>query len=164
MKTILLIRHAKSSWEQLDLDDFDRPLNDRGKHDAPRMAKRLVKNKVKIDAFVSSPARRARRTAEYFMEIYERKEKDLILVPELYEASIKNFNSVLGLLDDDFDNVAIFSHNPGITHFANHLTEVTIDNMPTSSIFAVKSSAKSWGEFLKEKREFWFFDFPKNEG
>lgn len=163
MKTLLLVRHAKSSWDSPSLQDIDRPLNDRGKHDAPAMAKRLLKYDVVIDKFVSSPAKRAKRTAEYFMEVYDQKEKDLVLVPELYEASVQNFKSTVAMLDDKHKNVAIFSHNHGITEFANDLTEVTIDNMPTCSIFAVKSSAKSWSAFLEEKKEFWFFDFPKKD-
>ena len=163
MKTLLLIRHAKSSWDSAALEDFERPLNERGKNDAPRMARQLLKNKVKIDAFVSSPAKRARKTAEFFIEAYNRKEKEIILVPELYEATVKNFKVVVGVLDEDNDTVAIFSHNPGITSFANTLTDLTIDNMPTCSIFAVKSLANSWPAFLEDKREFWFFDFPKKE-
>ncbi len=163
MKTLLLIRHGKSSWDSVSSTDAERPLSSRGKHDAPMMARRLLKNKVNIDLFVSSPAKRARKTAEYFLEEYARKEKELILVPELYEASNKNFSSVVSLLDDKIDDVAVISHNPGITDFANHLTEVKIDNMPTCSVFAVKSDVKNWSEFIDGKKDFWFFEYPKKE-
>lgn len=75
MKTVILIRHAKSSWDSGVANDFDRPLNERGKHDAPMMAKRLADKKIKIDAFISSPAKRAKKTAEEFAEAYGVKEK-----------------------------------------------------------------------------------------
>ena len=163
MKTLLLIRHAKSSWDSPESSDAERPLNHRGKHDAPMMATRLLKNKITIDLFVSSPAKRARKTAEYFLEEYGRKEKELILNSELYEASVKNFEGIVGLLDDKKDTVAIFSHNPGITDFANRLTEVKIDNMPTCSVFAVRSDVKNWSEFMDGKKDFWFFEYPKKE-
>ena len=70
MKTLLLIRHAKSSWDNLQLSDFERPLNDRGKNDAPLMAKRVKERKIKIERFISSPAKRAKKTAAIFMDEY----------------------------------------------------------------------------------------------
>ena len=163
MKTLLVVRHAKSSWASVDLTDFDRPLNDRGKNDAPKMGKRLVKNKVKINAFVSSPAKRAKRTAEYFMEQYDKKEKELILVPGLYHASPKDFKTIVAMQDNKYDSIALFSHNPGITYFVNSLTDITIDNMPTCGVFAVRSQAATWTDFIDSPKEFWFFEFPKKE-
>ena len=77
-KTLLLIRHAKSSWDVGTLNDFERPLNDRGKKDAPMMARRLLDKKVSIDAFVSSPAKRAKKTAELFSSAYGNSEEDVI--------------------------------------------------------------------------------------
>ena len=80
MKTLLLVRHAKSSWDDPGMDDIDRPLNDRGKTDAPVMAKRLKNKGVRIDTFISSPAKRARRTARYFAEEYHLEKKDIIII------------------------------------------------------------------------------------
>ena len=68
MKTLIVVRHAKSSWANIGERDFDRNLNDRGKEDAPAMAEKLLHTKIKVDAFVSSPAKRARKTAKYFIE------------------------------------------------------------------------------------------------
>ena len=79
-KTLLLIRHAKSSWDISNLNDFERPLNDRGKKDAPAMAKRLLHKKISIDAFVSSPAKRAKKTAELFCQEYGKKDDDIIFI------------------------------------------------------------------------------------
>jgi phosphohistidine phosphatase len=79
MKYLLLVRHAKSSWDDFSIKDSDRPLNDRGKKDAPMMAKRLLKKDVKIDAFISSPAKRARKTAEAFVKEYKSDKNEIIL-------------------------------------------------------------------------------------
>jgi phosphohistidine phosphatase len=161
MKTLLIVRHAKSSWDKADLSDFDRPLNDRGKRDAPAMAQRLIKAGVEIDRFVSSPAKRARQTAEFFIHAYGRKDKEIRQVPDLYHAALPTFKQVVEELDDDDDSVALFSHNPGITAFVNILTEVRLDNMPTCGVFAVKSDVKHWQEFISSGPQFWFFDYPK---
>ena len=161
MKTLLVIRHAKSSWDNLGATDEERPLNDRGKRDAPVMAKRVKDRKIKIDCFVSSPAVRAKKTAAIFMKEYDEKEKNLIIVPSLYEASIKNFNDAVEKFKDKDHVVALFSHNPGITDFVNTLTEFKVDNMPTCSVFALKVTTKEWKEFRNAEKEFLFFDYPK---
>jgi phosphohistidine phosphatase len=162
MKTLLLIRHAKSSWDNLQLSDFERPLNDRGKKDAPMMAKRVKETKIKIDRFISSPAKRAKKTAAIFMEEYGMQEKDLVLLPTLYEASVNNFYDAVENVSDKADAVALFSHNPGITDFVNTLTEKNIDSIPTCGVFALKIKTKKWQDFKKAEKEFLFFDYPKN--
>jgi phosphohistidine phosphatase len=162
MKTLLIVRHAKSSWDIASLNDFDRSLNDRGKKDAPVMAKRLLDKKIPIDAFVSSPAKRAKKTAEFFCSTYKKDKKDIILISALYHAACENFFEVVEQLNDEYDTVAIFSHNPGITEFVNELVDdVKIDNMPTSGVFAVQIKIKKWKDFTKSKKEFLFFDYPK---
>lgn len=163
MKKILLVRHAKSSWDNIAQKDFDRPLNDRGHRDAPRMAKRLLKMDIAIDALVSSPAVRALTTAEYFAEAYDIKKKKIVAEPSLYLAEPKVFAEIISTLDDDHKTVAIFSHNPGITEFAASLTTARIDDMPTCAVFAVKADTKHWKDFMSAEKTFWFFDYPKNE-
>lgn len=161
MKTLILVRHAKSSWDDPGLNDFDRPLNDRGKKDAPKMAERLAKKKIEIDAFISSPAKRAARTAKFFAEEFKAKKKEIIFKTELYLASENVFYDVIEKTDDDLDTIAVFSHNPGITDFANDLTEIKIDNIPTCGVFAVKIDSGHWADIKDSKKEFWFFDYPK---
>lgn len=163
-KTLLLIRHAKSSWDISNLNDFERPLNDRGKKDAPAMAKRLLHKKISIDAFVSSPAKRAKKTAELFCQEYGKKDDDIIFITKLYHASPEIFFEVISELDNHLKTVAIFSHNMGITEFVNLLVkDVQIDNMPTCGIFAVKMNSKKWADFKNAKRDFLFFDYPKSQ-
>jgi phosphohistidine phosphatase len=161
MKSLLLIRHAKSSWTSDVLNDFDRPLNERGKKEAPEMAQRLIKNKVLIDCFVSSPARRAKKTARLFIEEFGKDENEIFYVSELYHAGSQTFIQVISALKDNYETVAIFSHNPGITEFANTLTEVQIDNMPTCGVFAIKASIDHWKEFESAEKKLWFFNYPK---
>jgi phosphohistidine phosphatase len=163
MKTLLLIRHAKSSWDTALLSDFERPLNERGKHDAPIMAKRIKDKKIEIDAFVSSPAKRAKKTAELFMHEFDLKEKKPILVPSLYEASLNNFYDTIENLKDKNNTVALFAHNPGITDFVNSLECSPVYNMPTCAVFALKIKTKHWLDFKEADKEFLFFDYPKNE-
>ena len=141
--------------------DFDRPLNERGKRDAPEMAKRLVKREVEIDGFVSSPAKRAYSTAVAFADVFDVKEKHILKFPYLYEATSTDFYRVISELDNDLKTVAIFSHNPGITQFVNELTATKIDDMPTCAVFAMKCDIKKWKDFLEAEKHFWFFDFPK---
>jgi len=160
MKTLLLIRHAKSSWN-FSVDDFDRPLNERGLHDAVAMAKRLVKKDIKIDAFVSSPAKRALTTATFFAQAYDKKQKDILVISSLYEPKQVVFFDAIKHLDDHLQTVAVFSHNPGITEFANKLTATFIDDMPACAIFAVKTDIKKWSDFAASDKQFWFFDYPK---
>lgn len=162
-KTLLIIRHAKSSWEIGTLTDFERPLNERGKKDAPAMAQRLKDKKIVIDSLVSSPAKRAKKTAELFADVYEYKKDDILFISKLYHAGADIFFEVAEGLHNTFNTVAIFSHNPGITEFVNLLTsDVKIDNMPTCGIFAVKIKINKWCDFRKTEKQFLFFDYPKN--
>jgi len=163
LKTLILIRHAKSDWNAPSLGDFDRPLNERGKRDAPVMAQRLLDRKIKIDAFISSPAKRAKKTATVFAEAYKKDKDDLVLVEELYGAEEEAFFKAIADVKKSHDTIAVFSHNPGITAFANLLSDTRIDNIPTCGVFAVKIHADKWSEVKDAKKEFLFFDFPKAE-
>ncbi|HEX5653647.1 MAG TPA: histidine phosphatase family protein [Chitinophagaceae bacterium] len=161
MKILLLIRHAKSDWSSPTLGDFDRPLNERGKRDAPVMAHRLLDQEIVIDAFIASPARRAKKTATIFAKAFKREKDAIIFKEELYGAPDSVFYEVIREAPDKYKSIAVFSHNPGITDFANQLTDVRIDNIPTCGVFAVKIDCKKWSDFQAAKKEFWFFDYPK---
>jgi phosphohistidine phosphatase len=162
MKTLLIIRHAKSSWDNINTPDIDRPLNDRGKKDAPAMAKKVLKKGIRVDRLVSSPARRALHTAELFAREFAVKDTDIVILNELYHAQPATFQQVVTRLADEDDTVAIFSHNPGITAFVNTLGSARLDNMPTCAVFAVKSGSATWDEFFAAGTEFLFFDYPKS--
>lgn len=125
------------------------------------MAKRLIDRQIKIDAFVSSPAKRAKKTAEIFAKEFDIKKEKIKFIEELYLASPQAFFDVISNLDDKYETVALFSHNDGITNFANQLTETRIDEIPTCGIFGVSIDIKSWKEFQEAEKSFWFYDAPK---
>ena len=162
MKTLLIIRHAKSDQSFFG-NDFERPLNERGKRDAPEMAKRVMDRNISIDAFISSPAKRAKKTAELFCETFKQKIEDINFISALYHAPAREFYDVIKATDDQLNTIAIFAHNPGISYFVNDLvTDVRIDNMPTCAVFGVQVDISQWKDFAKSKKEFLFFDYPKN--
>ena len=161
MKSVIIIRHAKSSWDNMGVEDFDRPLNDRGKEDAPKMAKRLLERNIAIDAFISSSAKRARKTAALFLKEFGGDKDDIILVPDLYLADPEAFYNAIAQAPAKAQTIALFAHNPGITDFANELTEVRVDDMPTCAIFAVKADIENWSAFRDAEKQYWFFDYPK---
>lgn len=125
------------------------------------MAERLHERGIRIDAFISSPAKRAKKTAEQFAKKYKKDEDQILFKTELYMAGEDAFFSVIEKLDDRLDCVAVFSHNPGITDFANSLTDARVDNIPTCGIFAVSVNAKKWSKVRDAAKEFLFFDYPK---
>lgn len=162
MKTILLVRHAKSGWTSLGETDFQRTLNDRGKHDAPMMAERLLLRGIQIDAFICSPALRAKETCEAFCKVFKTDPSSIIFVEKLYQAPKYVFTKVIDELTIDANCIAIFSHNPGITDFVNSLTKgAKIDNMPTCAVFAVEADIQHWQEFAEAEKKFVFVDYPK---
>jgi phosphohistidine phosphatase len=161
LKTLLIIRHAKAETS-FTVNDFERPLNERGKSDALIMAKRVLEKNIVIDAFVASPAKRAKKTAELFCKAYNGKDGDIVFVSALYHAPAEIFYEVIKNLDDSFNTIAIFAHNPGVSYFVNKLTNVHIDGMPTCAVFAVQATIDNWKDFYRAKKEFLFFDYPKN--
>jgi phosphohistidine phosphatase len=127
------------------------------------MAKKLLQKNIVIDAFIASPAKRAKKTAEFFCEAYGQPEASILFYSKLYHAPAAIFYEVIEAAKDNQHCIVIFAHNPGITEFVNQLTpHVQIDNMPTCGIFAVTAAIHHWADFKKTKKEFLFFDYPKN--
>ena len=161
MKNLYIIRHAKSDQSFFG-NDFERPLNERGKQDATLMAKRFLEKGIGIDAFISSPAKRAKKTAGIFYSVFDKPKEEIIFISALYHATEEMFYEVISALPDTLRNVALFSHNPGITHFVNSLqTKSSIDNMPTCGIFAVETEIAHWKDIKKANARFLFFDYPQ---
>lgn len=163
MKTLYLIRHAKSSWSDADLSDFDRPLNKRGHSDAPIMAQRLVEKNLTFDLIVSSPANRAKTTATYFAAGLNLKESQLTFNPSIYEAGEGAIVSIIQTISDKVNSLALFGHNPTFTWFANRLCGTNILNVPTCGIVAININTEEWKHFFEAEASQIFFDFPKNE-
>jgi len=161
MKELILVRHAKSSWENPALKDFDRPLNERGKNDVITMSARLYERNVRPDLLVASPAKRTKSTAKAFAKVFKSKASDIVLVPSLYQAPPVEFYRVVKGLDNTRNCVVLFTHNTGLTDFVNELTNVRVDNVPTCGVFALKIDCDDWKDFAKSDKSFWFFDYPK---
>ncbi|MEQ1437745.1 histidine phosphatase family protein [Fontimonas sp. SYSU GA230001] len=146
MRLLTLVRHAKSSWDFPALDDFDRPLNERGQRDAPRMAE-LVKRAVGVpDRLVSSPATRAITTARIFAEAFGIAAGDIQERARIYDASPETLLDLVRLLDDRDRHVMLFGHNPGLTELAHRLARCSFDDLPTCAVVQIGFGAASWGD------------------
>lgn len=161
MKKLFLIRHAKSSWSNIALDDIDRPLNKRGKRDAPFMAKLLKEKNIKPDLLVSSPAKRANLTAIYFAEAFDYPKDKIVIKPPIYESSVRDFLDILQKIEDDNRIVFLFGHNPAITLFTTFLSGKDLLNIPTCGIAGLKLKVEKWGDINENTCELEFFEYPK---
>lgn len=165
MKTLYVIRHAKSSWENPLLADIDRPLNDRGKRDAPRMGKRLKERAVVPNLMLSSPAKRALSTCKRIAEILGYGVDKIKTERKLYHADEDDLLNIIKGLNDKCQVVMIFGHNPGLTDFVNLLSDEdhVIDNVPTCGVVCFTFDIDHWKEAEFGKAKFVFFDFPKSK-
>jgi len=160
MKTIFLVRHAKSFWGDQSTPDFDRPLNKRGKRDAPFMGEVLNDKKVKPDLIISSSAKRAKKTAIAIADKISYPEKKIVYKEELYEASINTILKILQKLEEKNSSIMIFGHNPGLTLLNNHISNHYIDNIPTCGVVALETDKKG-DEIDKNSCQLLFFEYPK---
>ena len=166
VKTLYIVRHAKSSWDDPGLDDFERPLNERGKRDAPRMGKRLKEREIYPDLMISSPARRAFSTAKRIAKILGYKKEGIKTEKKLYHAGEEQILSVIKTLSDKFEVVMVIGHNPGLTEFVNTFKDdegQIIDNIPTCGIVAFEMKVDRWKDIGWANGKMIFFDFPKNQ-
>ena len=165
MKTLFVIRHAKSSWDASNVDDFERPLNERGKRDAPRMAKRLKEKEIHVDQMVSSPAKRAYSTAKKIAKVLNYPKDDIKTDRRLYHADEETILDVVREVKDSRKTVLLFGHNPGLTEFVNSLMDgqQDIDNIPTCGIVAFQFNTETWADVNWGKGKMLFFDYPKSK-
>jgi len=159
MKKLVIIRHAKSDWEDSSLDDYDRPLNKRGLCDAPFMGKYLHDKGLKPDLIMSSPAVRAVNTAEL---IAKEINYDKIISPNqyIYEAFINTLQDIVSFIHDDNDTVFLVGHNPGVSALAYTLCDLK-ENLPTCAIVEIDFECDSWMEVSKGNSTLVSYDFPK---
>ncbi|MEQ8421862.1 MAG: histidine phosphatase family protein [Arenibacter algicola] len=148
MKTVILVRHGKSSWEY-NVSDRDRPLMERGIKDVNKVAKEFSSNSIHIDAAYSSPANRALHTAMIFLRTINFPFTKFELSNELYDFSGEDVYRFLKGLNNDQDTVIIFGHNEAFTHIANSLGNMYIDNVPTSGLVQLKFDTNDWSAVTK---------------
>lgn len=159
MKRLILIRHSKSSWKDLSLNDFNRPLNGRGKSDGPLMAAYL-KNKInKIDYLHSSSSVRTFETSKYFINQiqFEKVEYD----DSLYHCSATSILNIISNYSDDYQSVMIIAHNPGLTNLINKITNFYLDNLPTTGLAEIRFNINSWSDIAFENSNLVDLKFPK---
>ncbi len=161
MKNLILVRHAKSSWDNAGLSDIERPLNKRGRHDAPMMGRLLAEKGEKPDLMISSPAKRALSTAKRIADELRYDRSSIKINNSLYMAGNDDFFSVIGDVKDKVSCLMIFSHNYGITDYANLITGESISNIPTCGIVKSVLDIDSWSDIINPKGKMLYFEYPK---
>jgi phosphohistidine phosphatase len=161
MKHLYICRHAKSNQNLPNLKDIDRPLNERGLKDAPQMAEFLLKKNISFDLFISSPAMRAKTTAEIYADMLGYKKDEIQLEQRIYEADINDIIDIIKLIPDNNNHVVIFGHNPAFTYLIEYLTEYEIDNLPTCGIACIEMNINQWCELNFQVNKVSFLVFPK---
>lgn len=162
MKTLYLLRHAKSSWASPGIKDFDRPLNERGMADIPEMGARLMERGARVDLMVSSPALRALTTATVLCEALGLSTADIHQDRQIYLAGAPKLLQLVSLFDDAAESAMLVAHNPALTDLANNLAHANIDNIPTSGLVTIELSIEHWHEVQFGQARMLNFDFPKN--
>lgn len=160
MKTLYIVRHAKSSWKYDGINDIDRPLKKRGIEDAHMMSE-ILKGKIdRPSVFVSSSANRALHTGIIFSNTFKYPLSNLKINKSLYSFSDGYLTKIIKALDDGFDAAIIFSHNHGINDFVNAFGNKFIENVPTCGIVGIQFDTNHWKNIKKGKTV--LADFPKN--
>jgi len=160
LKTLYLLRHSKSSWSSASLNDFDRPLNDRGKKDAPFMGEVLLKKNILPEIIISSPALRAISTAKIIAEKLNYPFKNIKKEERIYEASASDIMDVIYRIDKKIESIIIVGHNPGMTDLINKISNKRLDNLPTSGMVCLKNKTEYWNQ-LKYNWKFEFIEYPQ---
>ncbi|MFD1468540.1 SixA phosphatase family protein [Hymenobacter caeli] len=164
MKTLYLLRHAKSSWSFDDLTDQERPLNDRGRDDAPRMGQALARRGIVLDALVSSSAVRALSTAVLVARELKFPHEKITVEPAIYRADADALVALVQALPAAADAVLLVGHNPTITDAANALSPTSFNELPTAAVVCLRFSTDTWEAASRANAEFYFYDYPKNAG
>ena len=160
MKTLFLVRHAKSSWDDATLPDQGRPLAERGERDATKMAKRLAEHDVKPDMILSSPATRALATAEILAKMLDYRRKDIVVSDRLYACQADELLDVIHGLGDKLKRVMLVGHNPELAELAHRLSSEIVE-MPTCAIAEFRFDAKSWADIDETTSAQVALDYPK---
>ena len=161
MKTLTILRHAKSSWSNAALPDEERPLNPRGERDAPVMAARINDAGIRPSLIMSSPAVRAWATAKIVAKAISYPIEFLHREDELYLASLERLLDLFARQDNAFNSVMVVGHNPGLTEFANYLLPDVTDNIPTCGLVVLDIDTDNWDLRQRKQAELILYDFPK---
>ena len=161
MKSLTLLRHAKSSWNSAAASDHDRPLNKRGERDAPLMGGRINAKDIRPSLIVSSPATRAWTTAKIVADSINYPREFLQRDDRLYMANVASIIDVIEDQDGGFNHIMIVAHNPGLTAFANFLLPDLTPNLPTCGVVSVTMDSDEWELRTSPDATLVMFDYPK---
>ena len=161
-RTLYLMRHAKSSWDFEELSDHDRPLNKRGRTDAPRMGKALATRDIELNLILSSSAVRALTTATLVAKELNYPIDNIAIDENIYRAGKTELLDILAEVPYKNQHLMLVGHNYALTELANLLSPEPIPNIPTAGIVCLKFSSESWASISKENATLLFFDYPKN--
>lgn len=161
MKELILVRHAKSSWKDPTLSDHERPLNKRGKRDAPEMGERLARSGCELDLIVSSSAVRALDTARSVAEKLGYFRERIVLEERLFHAGVAELLQVIRGVNDSVNSLMLFGHNPSLTDLANHLGPREIFNLPTCAMLHLRFQADTWSTVGDMPGDEVLYDYPK---
>jgi phosphohistidine phosphatase len=162
MKTLILVRHAKSDWGSGSTTDFDRPLNARGKKDAPFMGELIRDKKFKPELILSSPANRAKTTAIEIAKILFYPENKIEFVDRIYNGGNRDILKIINAIDNSINNAMLFGHNPDITSLVTLLSDGFVDNMPTCGVACIDFNIENWNEISDNRSgNLRFFEYPK---
>ena len=161
VRDVCFVRHAKSSWDDPQLRDFDRKLDDRGRRDAPLMALKMHQLHLVPDYIITSGAKRALKTARFFQEEFGLPDDRFEITNDLYEAAPETVYEIVRGAPDEARFIYVFGHNPTLTWVANSIAGVHIDNVPTCGIVHVQAMIESWTKFKPEYAAFIGFHYPK---
>ncbi len=159
MKRLILIRHSKSSWKEMGLTDFNRPLNNRGKSDGPLIADYLKRKISKIDYLHSSSSARTFETSKYF--INQIQFGKIQYDDFLYHCSSSFLLKMIMNYSEDYNSVMIIAHNPGLTNLINKITDISLDNLPTTGLAEIEFNCDSWSKISYENCNLIDLKFPK---
>lgn len=162
MKTLVIVRHAKSSWQDPFLSDHERPLAPRGLRDAPVMGAVLAEMGPPVDRVISSSAVRALSTAELVIHEMGLPWDEIWIEDALYHATEEEMIELIQEQDDYIDGLMIFGHNPGMTYLVNDLSDLDLDNLPTCGVVVLQFDVESWFEIGEVEAVSAVYDFPKN--
>lgn len=162
MKTLTILRHAKSSWDHTGLADHDRPLNDRGERDAPEMGERMKAAGIRPSLILSSTAVRAWETARIVARAMGYPAEFLQRDTALYHAGVNRLFDILSAQDNGFNSIMIVGHNPGLTDFANAFIPNLTGNIPTAGYVSLLIDAEGWNLKNRQSARLIKYDYPKN--
>lgn len=162
MKTLYLVRHAKSDWGNEHLKDIDRPLNQRGYNDAYIQSNFFAKEQQHPELLITSPAVRAYSTCAIFARALNHNENKIVIAPEIYEAKASAIISTIASVGNKVNSLMIFGHNPGFTNVYNEVSDSYIDELPTCAVIGIRFNIKDWNEIYTKKGEAFMSFFPKD--